>query len=70
MMAYSLGYSADIGRQPDREERSREKQRDSMMWQLRRRSEPTYVSTAHILTYSNTQYNIHLLYFNKQKFIE
>jgi len=60
-MAHSSGYLTDINRQPDREERSREKQSGFVTWQLRRRSKPTYVSTAHILTYSNTQYNIHLI---------
>jgi len=60
-MAHSLGYPTDIDRQPDRKERSREKQRGSMMWQLRQRSEPTYVSIAHILNYSNTCYNNYLI---------
>ena len=40
MMAHLPGYPTDIDRQPDREERSREKQRGSMMWQLRQRSKP------------------------------
>jgi len=60
-MAYLLGYPMDIDRQPDREERSREKQRVSIMWQLKWRSELTYVSTARILDYSNTQYNNDLI---------
>ena len=38
MMAHSPGYPTDIDKQPDREERSREKQRDFMTWQLRQRS--------------------------------
>ena len=63
-MAHLLGYPTDIDRQPNREERSQEKQRGSVTWQLRQRSKPPYVSMAHILTYSNTQYNIHLIYFN------
>ena len=53
IMAHSLGYLTDIDRQPDRKERSQEKQSSSMMWQLRRRSEPTYVSMARILIYFN-----------------
>ena len=60
-MAHSPDYPTDIDRQSDREERSWEKQSGSMTWQLRWRSEPTYVSTASILTYSNTQYNIYLI---------
>ena len=60
-MAHLLGYPTDIDRQPDREERSREKQRGSMTWQLRRRNEPTYVSMAYILNYSNTHYNNYLI---------
>ena len=60
-MAHLPGYPTDIDRQPDREERSQEKQRVSMTWQLRRRSELTYISTAHILDYSNTQYNNNLI---------
>ena len=51
----------DIDRQPDREERSQEKQRDFMTWQLRQRSEPPYVSMACILNYSNTRYNNYLI---------
>ena len=35
MMVYSLGYPIDIDRQPNKEERSQEKQRDSMTWQVR-----------------------------------
>jgi len=38
MMAHSPGYPTDIDKQPDREERSQEKQRDFMTWQLRQRS--------------------------------
>jgi len=60
MMAYLLGYPTDIDRQPDRKERTQEKQRGSIMWQLRR-SKPAYVSIAHILNYSNTQYNNYLI---------
>jgi len=60
-MAHLLGYSTDIDRQPDRKERSQEKQSGSMTWQLRQRSEYPYVSTACILIYSNTQYNIYLI---------
>ena len=56
-MAHSLGHPTDVNRQPDGKERSQEKQRGSVMWQVRQRSKPTYVSTAHILDYSNTQYN-------------
>ena len=47
-MAHSLGYPTDIDRWPDRKERSREKQKGSMTWQLRRRSECTYVIMARI----------------------
>jgi len=61
MMAHLLGYPTDIDRQPDRKERSREKQSGSVTWQLRQRSEPTYVSMACILNYSNTQYNNYLI---------
>jgi len=61
MIAYLLGYPIDIDRQPNRKERSQEKQRGSVMWQLRQRSKPAYVNTAHILTYSNTQYNNYLI---------
>jgi len=53
-MVHLWGYPTDIDRQPDREERSQEKQSDSMMWQVRQRSKCAYVSTAHILNYSNT----------------
>ena len=35
MMAHSPGYPTDIDKQPDREERSQEKQRDFVTWQLR-----------------------------------
>ena len=59
-MAHSLGYPTDIDRQPDRKERSQEKQSGSVMWQLRRGSKPTYVSTACILNYSNTRYSNYL----------
>jgi len=34
-MVYSPGYPTDINRQPDRKERSQEKQRGSVTWQLR-----------------------------------
>jgi len=57
MMAHSLDYPTDIDRQPDREERSQEKQRGFMTWQLKQRSKCAYLSTARILDYSNTQYN-------------
>jgi len=60
-MAYSLLYPIDIDRQPDRKERSQEKQRGSMIWQLRQRSKHAYLSTAHILDYSNTWYNNNLI---------
>jgi len=60
-MVHSPGYPTDIDRQPDREERSQGKQSGSVIWQLRRRSEYTYVSIACILTYSNTQYSIYLI---------
>ena len=39
-MVHLPGYPTDIDRQPDREERSQEKQSGSVTWQLRRRSEP------------------------------
>ena len=39
-MAHSPGYPTDIDRQPDREERSREKQSGSVTQQLRQRSKP------------------------------
>jgi len=39
-MAHLPGYPTDIDRQPDREERSREKQRVFVTWQVRRRREP------------------------------
>ena len=61
MMVHLPGYPTDIDRQPNREERSREKQSSSMMWQSRQRSECAYVSTAHILNYSNTWYNNYLI---------
>jgi len=35
MIAHSPGYSIDIDKQPDRKERSQEKQRGSVTWQLR-----------------------------------
>jgi len=54
MMVHSPGYPIDIDRQPDREEKSREKQKDFVMWQLRQRSKYAYLSTARILDYSNT----------------
>jgi len=60
-MAHLLGYPTDINRQPNRKERSREKQSSSMTWQLRQRSKPAYISMAHILNYSNTQYNNYLI---------
>ena len=60
-MAHLLDYPTDIDRQPDREERSQEKQRGSVTWQLRQKSKHAYVSTAHILNYSNIQYNIYLI---------
>jgi len=61
MIAYSLGYPTDIDRQPDRKERSREKQRGFVTWQLRQRSKHAYISMACILDYSNTQYNNNLI---------
>ena len=59
-MAHSPSYPTDIDKQPDRKERSREKQSGSVTWQLRRGSKPTYVSTARILNYSNTWYSNYL----------
>jgi len=56
-MAHLPGYPTDVAKWPDGKGRSQEKQRDSVIWQVRQRSEPTYVSTACILNYSNTQYN-------------
>jgi len=53
-MAHSLGYLIDVDRQPDGKGRSQEKQRGSVTWQMRQRSEHTYVSMACILNYSNT----------------
>jgi len=47
-MAHSLGYPTDIDRRPDRKERSREKQKGSITWQLRQRSECAYVIMARI----------------------
>jgi len=61
MIAHLPRYSTDIDRQPDREERSQEKQSSSVTWQLRQRSKPAYISMAHILNYSNTQYNNYLI---------
>ena len=61
MIAHSPGYSIDIDKQPDRKERSQEKQRGSVTWQLRWRSKCAYLSTARILDYSNTQYNNNLI---------
>jgi len=52
-MAHLLGYPTDINRWPNRKERSQEKQRGSMTWQLRQRSKHDYVSMACILNYSN-----------------
>jgi len=60
-MAHSLGYLIDVDRQPDGKRRSQEKQRGSVTWQVRQRSEYTYVSMARILNYSNTQYNNYLI---------
>jgi len=60
-MAHSLGYPIDIDKWPDRKERSQEKQKGSITWQLRQRSECAYVSMAHILNYSNTRYNKYLI---------
>ena len=59
-MAHSLGYPTDIDRQPDREERSREKQSGSRRGSWDEEA-PAYVSTARILDYSNTRYNNNLI---------
>ena len=61
MMVHSLGYLTDIDRQPDREERSREKQSSLWYGSWDKEASPTYVSIAHILDYSNTQYNNDLI---------
>jgi len=60
-MAYSLDYPTDINRQPNKKERSWEKQRGFIIWQLRQRNKHTYLSTARILDYNNTWYNNNLI---------
>ena len=60
-MAHSLGYPTDIDRQSNKKERSQEKQRGFVTWQLRQRNKYAYLSTACILDYSNTQYNNNLI---------
>jgi len=56
-MANLLSYPTDNNRQPDRKERSREKQRDFVTWQFETKKYHAYLSMTCILNYSNTQYN-------------